>query len=463
MFSETRNTSQQSREKSHSELYSQALQLYKNSENKELEKLFSKFLKKSYDVDFWNLYIDYVKNLSTKKVNLSDVYAFVFNHFEGSYVLGEFSRAYINILESSENINTELIRKVYHRSFIPTQSLGLLWSEYEKWEARTNRQTAKTYIDQIQPMFMSSFNMYQRLSPYIESNQFFKIIDIETENPLRLEKKDYEARLSFIFNYYLSKYPSSEPLSFLYSFYLKEIAKEKLSLKTDSVFLSIWYSYQYQSMYFNMEDDKNRDIITINYLNWISKREGIDAVRQKFDELKERVGMYVFVYMATVEFYQGKNKERSYQIFVEGMDRFGENSKINERFFEMFLKTGDDENIRLIFNKIKKTERIWDWMIEYEFQHGELDDYKDLLMRKQNELEECLPAVKLGLLRPNSKGSQGIYEQVARSFGFLDLEIVVSDPIKDFLQRLPELPRNENVLSNLDNSKVVRLLVALSE
>lgn len=455
-----RSTTQQSK---HSELYSQAQQLYKNSENKELEKLFSKFLKKSYDVDFWNLYIEYVKNLSTKKVNLTDVYAFVFSHFEGSYVLGEFSRAYINILESSENINTDLIRKVYHRSLIPMHNLGMLWSEYEKWEMKTNRQTAKSFIDQMQPVFMLSFNMYQRLAPYIENNSFFKIIDIETENPLRLEKKEYEGRLSFIFNYYLSKYPLSEPLSFLYSFYLKEIAKEKLNLKTDSVFLSIWYSYQYESMYFNMEDDKNRDIIMINYLNWISKREGINAVRHKFNEIKDKTGMYVFMYMAGVEFYQGKNKEGSYKIFVEGIDRFGENSRINEQFFEMFLKMGDDENIRLIFNKIKKTEKIWDWMIEYEFQHGELEDYKELMIKKQNEIEECLPAVRMGLMRPNSKGSQGIYEQVAKSFGFLDLEIVVSDPIKDFLRRLPELSKNENVLSNLDNNKVVRLLATLSE
>ena len=67
-------------------LYNYAVKLYKNGENKDLEKLFSKFLKKSFDSRFWNLYVEYVNKVSTKKVNLIDVYAFVVNHFDCSYI-----------------------------------------------------------------------------------------------------------------------------------------------------------------------------------------------------------------------------------------------------------------------------------------------------------------------------------------------------------------------------------------
>lgn len=444
-------------------VFDQATELYKNGENKELEKLFAKFLKKSFDVNFWNLYIEYVKKFSTKKVNLVDVYAFVFNHFEGSYVSYEFIHEYINQIELNDenNMQIDLIRKIYHRSFIPMHNLGLLWSEYEKWEMKVDKSTAKAFIDQAHHTFMLAFNTYQRLVPHIQSNAFFKIFDIELENPLRLQLKEYEARLSFLFTFYLSKFPGSESLSFLFSFYLKDIAKDKLDFKTDSTFLKLWYSFQYNKLYFDLEDKNNSELILINYLNWISKNEGIESFRQKFSEIKSKAGPYIFIYVATIEFYLGGSKEGAYQTFMEGVEKFNDNPTINEQFFQMFLKIGDDDNARLLFKKLKKTERMWDMMIEYEFLHGELEDYTNLLTQRQDK-DNMLPAVPLTHFKIKNPGSQGVYESVMHSFGFLDLQISTTDILSDFLAKIPILPKNENIFINIDNFKIVELLLLLS-
>lgn len=446
-------------------LFAHAMQLYKNAENKDLEKLFARFLKKSYDIDFWNLYIEYVKKISTKKVNLIDVYAFVCTHFEGSYIAYDFIREYINELEASDedNAKADQIRKIYHRSFVPMHNLGALWSEYEKWEMKINRHTAKTFIEQIHPIYTLSSNTYQRLLPYIESSMFFKIFDIELENPLKLQKKDFENRLAFLFGFYLSKYPNSEQLCFLFSFYLKEIAKERLDMKTNNVFLSLWYSFQYNTSYFNFTDNGNSDLVFINYLNWISKNEGIEMMRQKFSESKQRVGPHVFVYVANAEFYQGGSKEAAYQIFTEGVEKYKDNPIVNEQFFQMFLKIGDDDNIRLLFKKLKKTEKMWDLMAEYEFLHGELNDYKNILAQKQVELNtnQLLQSTFSSVARSKSRGCQAIFESVMESFGYLDLQIATNGVIKDFISKLPILPKAENIFSNIDNFKIIDLLASL--
>lgn len=453
-------------------LYAYALTLYKSGENKELEKLFSKFLKKSYNFNFWNLYIEYVNKVSTKKVNLIDVYSFVVAHFDCSYFSYEYISNYIRELVTSDEDGSkiDLIRKIYQKSMIPMHNLGLLWSEYEKWEIRTNKLTSKSIIDAIQPVYNLSFNTYQRLLPFIESNQFFKIFDIELENPLKLQKKAHDARLNFLFNFYINKFPLSSPLQFLYSFYLKDLAKEKFLSDRSSAnplqissFLSIWYSFLFNSEYFNFQDIKNKDLILINYLNFTLKNEGIEKFREKFVENKINAGNHVYIYMAKSEFYQGGNKEGAYQIFIEATEKFKNDPLVNEQFFRMFLNIGDDDNIRRLFKKLVKTENMWDLMIEYEFLHGELEDYKNLLVQKQIDLgnKEILQSVVTTSFKIKNKGTQGIYETAFKSFGFLDLQLATNDVLSDFVSKLPELDIRENVLSNLDNQKIVDLLSML--
>lgn len=448
------------------DLYAQALAFYKSGENSKLEKLFAKFLKKSYDVAFWSLYIDYVKKVSTKKVNLVDVYAFVTNHFNGSYVSFEFVRDYISILELSEGDNprTEDIRRIYHRAFQPMAHLGLLWSDYEKWETRINKQGARSQIEQIHPIFMQASSVYQRLAPYVETNNFFSIFDIEHENPLKLGKEEHEARLMFFFSFYLSKFPNSEALSFLFSFYLRDAARERLDLGTNSPFLRIWYSFQYETPCFDLEDPRNGELMLVNYLNWVAKNEGLEVLVQRFEELKARAGPRAFIYVANSLFFQGRNKEGAYQMFMDGVKRFNDDPLLNEAFFQLFLGAGDDDTIRLLFKKLKTTERMWELMVSYEFQHGEMNDYRELLTQEIVTNREITKgrSEDIKKMHKRSSGSRGAYEAAVESFEFMGLKLTTGDVLSEFISKLPGLSRSENVLIGMDNGKVVDLLTSLA-
>lgn len=448
-------------------LYAHALSLYNASEGKELEKLFAKHLKKSYDNNLWSLYVEYVKKVSTKKVSLADVYSFVFSHFEHSYTSYNLVKEYIKELSNAEDehSNTEQIRKTYHRAFqYPKHNLGILWSEYEKWEAGINKLTSKTFIEQVFPAYSLSFNTYQRLVPYIEHNLYFKILDIELENPLKLNKKVFDLRLNFLFNFYLTTFPDNEPLLFLYSFYMKDSARERLEQKPPSVFLSFWSSFQYGKQCFDFSDKKNLELTRINHLNWTIKTEGIEAFRQRFSDMKASAGPHTFVYAAMAEYYQGNSKEAAYQTFIEAVERFPESSIVHEQFFGLFLGIGDDDNIRLLFKKLKKTESMWDLMIDYEFLHGDIEEYKTLLPQKQasgTSKEMLPPSAPVPSRRVRSRGCEGVYEAARESFGFLDLRIATSDPVSEFLSKLPVLSAAENIFSNLDNSRIIELLASL--
>jgi len=451
-------------------LYDYALRLYNNAENKELEKLFARFLKKSYDLKFWSLYIEYVKKISTKKVNPDKLYSFVLGHFEHSYYTYGYIKDYLQeLLNSDEDgINTDTIRKVYHRSFqYPMFNLGVLWNEYEKWEQSVNKLQAKSFIEKIQPTYNLSFNTYQRLIPYIENNQYFRIFDIELENPLKLNRKSLDQRLNFLFNFYISKFPENDSVLFLYSFYLKDMAREVIEAYVSSVplspFLSYWLSFQYSKNYFNFGDESNIDMTNVNYLNWIVKNEGIEALRSKFNEMKHGSGPHCYIFAAEAEFYQGNSKELAYQVFIEGTERFPHSPVLSEEFFDLFLKVGDDNDIRLLFKKLRKTNKMWDKMIEYELLHGEMEDYRNLVQQRQTEesLADLLPENTRKSRKNKGVGCEGVYESVVESFCFLDLKISFSNLITEFLEKIPVLPPAENILSNLDNYKIVEILARL--
>lgn len=444
-------------------LYKYAASLYAAKNSKEIEKLFAKYLRSSYDLDFWNLYIEYVKKISVKKVSLGDVYAFVLNHFEFAYERLTLTRDCIVEFSNLEDdtLKAEKIRKVYHRAFTaPMHGLGLLWNEYEKWEVATNKAAARGFIEQVQPTYNNTCTVYQRLAPYVQNDDYFRILDIELENPLKMPRKSHDARLLFLFNFYIAKFPSTEALLFLRSFYLKDAVQVE---RPETLFLSVWYSFLYGTNYFNFDDKKNFDLVSINYFNWIVKNEGIEQFRLKFQEVKTSVGPHAYIYAAHVEFYQGGSKETAYQTLMEASARFSDSSLVCEQFLSLFMRIGDDDNVRPLFKKLGKTARMWDMMIEYEFQHGDIEQYRGLIVQRQEALrrQEDMPSVPQLLTAVPSEGCRGVYEGVLRNFGFLDLQFSVNDLCAEFLAKLPKLGVRDNIFLNVDTAEIVELLATL--
>lgn len=439
-------------------LYFFALKLMGN-DNKELERLFSKYLKKSYDLRFWNLYIEYITKVSTKKVSTNEVYLFVLNHFEHSYYIFVLIRSYIAILLDG-NESDDLIRRTYQKYLsLPFHSMNILFQEYEKWEISVNRATARMNIEKVQQSYNQANLVYQRLLPLIDKNLYFNIFEIELSNPLKLNQKIFDSRMTFIFNYYNSVFPEVDGILFLQSIY-STIKPEETN---NSIFLTYWFSFFYKKNLFNFEDKKNKILTIILFLNWTLKNEGIDSFRNKFKELKNDGGVYAFIYAAHVEYYQGGSKSNAYEVFIEGVGKYKNSSFLNEEFLKLFLNIGDEENIRLLFKKLSRTEKMYNLMLDYEFMHGDMESYTSLLLEKPMFTDFLAPTPDEPLEEENMSLSKPemIYKKVYNNFKFLDLRIGNSNILDDFILKLPPLSFNENFLSNFDSSLIIDILMAI--
>lgn len=450
----------------HGPPYERALSLYTNRDNKELEKLFAKHLKKSYDTNFWNLYIEYVKKVSIKKVHIVDVYSFVYAHFEHSYFVYPFVRDYIAELSNAEedSFRDDKIRKIYHRALSrPIQDISVLWSEYERWESSVDRMAAAAAIEQTRPLYAGAAAVYQRLFRYIPSDDFFHILDIELENPLKLSESVFSSRLSYLFNFYLSRFPDNEALLFLRSFYLPDAKTVPEAGTGGSTFLSIWYSFLYKQDHFNFADRNNSELIWINYFNWLIKNSGMEAFKSKFDEMKGALGAPSYIFVANVEFHQGSDQKGAYQTLQEAFAKFPDDPLVCEEFFGLFLRAGEDDNIRPLFKKLGKTESMWNDMIEYEFLNGDIEEYKSLLVQKNKALRsgEVLPRVELPHKLSSGTYTESLYSSVMDSFGYMHLRLKSTDILEDFLSGLPALDYEENFLCNLGMDEVVELLASI--
>ncbi|KAI5170265.1 cleavage stimulation factor subunit 3 [Pancytospora epiphaga] len=444
-------------------LYKHGMDLYNNKNNKELEILFQKFLRNSYDLRFWRLYIEYVKRVSVRKAKIIDVYKFVLDHFKYSYFMADLIQEYIMELSNNKDeiVKDEEIRKKYQKVFgTPMDKLTQLWGEYEKWEYSVNKGAARGFIEQSQAIYTHTNAVYQKMLPFIQTDNYFKILDIELENPLKLTKVELSSRLSFVFNFYISKFPTAEGLYFLRSFYLEESMKDE---KPRTLFLSIWYSFLYKNNLFDFSDTERFDLVCINHFNWLIKNSGLEAFRTRFQDVKERVGPHVYIYVANAEYYQGGSKEQAYQVFQEIFTKDPEDSLVCEEFFKLFIKIGDDENIRSLFKKLGKTEKMWEMMIEHEYLYGDIVEYKGLVMMQQEAIKrkEVLPPAPVAIRKDRAEGTKDVYETVKRSFGYLNLQLSNSSVIETFLEKLPKLNEVENIFANISTEAIVELLLSI--
>lgn len=535
-------------------LYKHAQLLYTNKSYSQLEKVFAKYLKRSYDILFWELYIEYVRRVSVKKVNLVEVYLFVLGHFSHSYFAVRLHREYIGELIGStgagSGANTsahtvERVRAAYTAALsVPMEGLPQLFSEYERWEQQTSRAGARALIEQVQPAFSAANAVYQRVAAALDTDDFYTVLDVETENPLHLSRSSYNSRLTGIFSHFLSRLPRNEPLLFLQSFYKSKEGSTDITTTTNTLtpFLSVWNSYALNKNLFNFDDSDNFDLICIHHLSWLIKNSGIQAFRLKFTEVKNCLGIRPYIFAAHIEFYLGNSKENAYQIMLEAYNKttgdanktIGDTNKttgdanktigdanktigdankfaidsplVSEHFFNLFISIGDDDNIRPLFKKLNKTIYMWNKMIEYEFIHGEIEEYKSLIVAKQDVISKQdnpdgnstgdnsiggmgsneggnmstginntiytnnygatyinynTPFTPLTILSTNpsvSKGSKGIYQSVSNSLSFLGLKFKVDTKIEDFIQKLPKINNSENILFCLNNYSIIELL-----
>ncbi|ORD97836.1 CTF77 [Hepatospora eriocheir] len=438
-----------------SDIYEEGKRLQDLNDKSGLEKFFNKYLKTSADSRVWNLYVNYVKN--DKKIHLAQVYQFIVNYLEHSYESFEFVKECIKELNktSLEEGKIDKIRRIYTKFVkVPHNKLSELFREYEQWEISVNKINAKSMIEEVQPYYINAMTVYQKISQSLKSKNFYKLIDIEVSNPLKLNKKSFDNRLNFILNYLLLNNYNYEEIEILRSIYLNNISNVEV---INSCLHQYWFSFHLKKNLFDFS--RKNDLTAINYLNWVVQNEGIESYRNKFKEMKNDYTFRVYIYAAELE--MRNNSINAYNILNEAFEKYPNESLLNEMFFKMFYKANDDEKIRLLFKKLNKTDKIWKMMINYELRFGDFNEYKNLLSNyNQNNrdlLKSCFYDDENNKIEIE-ENSLRIISNIKKSFEYLDLKLPVSDILSDFISKLPNLPENENILKDVEVNKIIELI-----
>ncbi|KAL6121208.1 hypothetical protein NUSPORA_01918 [Nucleospora cyclopteri] len=486
-----------------------ANKFYENQEREKIEKLFAQYLKSSYDYELWQLYLKYVKNLSQKKVKLTDVYTFILGHFDNGYANYEFIISCIEELDKTDdNIKQEKIRKIYHQFLrLPGEKLSQLWNQYENWEISVNRLNAKSLIEQIQPFYLNALSVYNRLTATngslqsdISLNMFNSVLDIELENPLKLTKKQWDQRISFVFKYFQERVKEEDKVEVLKTLYVSNVYDaekdiEKLrKLASESLLLSFWLSFHYKKDLFYLEKSRNFNLSCVNLLNWTMQNEGMVSFRTKFKELlehyQEKICEHVYIYVAYTELIHSDNSKAkgdkrtvasnlAFEILCGASEKFPESSLLNEEFLNLMLGFNDIEKVQIVFKKIRKTEKMYDKMINFSLRSGSFADFNKLLLEKQEAIKnnELLAPntvssdiMSSNLLDTPYKGrtikrssSAGILSSISSSFEFLDLKFVDLTVAQELIKKLPQIPESENIFKDVDTTKLIGLLLAINQ
>ncbi len=473
-----------------SEVLERARMLYGSKDHRGLEGLFGKYLRKSYDLEFWMLYVEYVKKVSQKKFKLYEVYEFVLGQFEHYWDLSGLYREYIEELGKieDEQLRIEKMRSAYMKALqTPMGSLGELWKAFESFELDLNKITGKKIVNDMLAVFQSTFQRYQAIQPLVRSWSIAsasELIDVETEMGQKLSEKAYESRMHFIHNYVLDSFHYAQEVYFFYSEYLIGIGQKEKAKKvvergiemSEGMFLPLYYGLvmDEEEVYVDLQrryaggegrHEREADLVAINRLSYVLKKRGLEAFRKMFIELSSGgIGPHVYVYCAFVEYYATGSKATPYNIFSSGLQRHPENVLLKEEFFLFLLKIGDEENARALFKRFEKTWRMWDAMIGYEFMVGSMELFRELVGQKMASIRSGT-IVEDAYRKDEGRqvgGILGRYCSFVDSFSFLDLRIGDGSRLVDeFIEKLPEISRASDVLSNLRIESVIELLKSM--
>ncbi|ORD94588.1 RNA14 [Enterospora canceri] len=454
------------------EVYATATELFNKKDNLNLEKVFSKYLKSSYDYRLWRLYLSYTRRLDLKSEQVLDVFYFVLNHFEHGYDNYEFITEAVDELEKgdlAESSKNEKIRRIYQQFLrIPMARLSQLWASYEAWEISVNRMSAKSILEQHQPFYLNALSVYQKMATGIQKDAYFGVLDVEVENLLKLPKKEHRSRLLAVFSYFEGRVASTEALEVLKTIYVEDCydpvgdAGRLRRLASSSVLLSYWFSFNYKADFFNLKEKAHFALTAVNFLNYQIQFQGLATFRAEFDRIcatfPEAVTPHLHIFAAETE--HPIESRRAYEIMVKAHEKFGDNSLLNEKFLELLIRNNDADNLTVFFRKLAKTEKMYDMMLDYEFRRGSFVRYKELLLRKQEALKnrEMLERNEGGRAGSRAAGTQGVVSSCMGSFEYLDLTFKGQIDIRRILKKLPKVPEEENLFVDVSINKLIELI-----
>ena len=150
------------------------------------------------NVDIWSYYLDYIRrmnNLSTGGTQarsvISQAYEFVLQHVGIDLTSGSIWSDYLAFLKTGpasstweEQQRNDLVRKTYQRAvMIPLNNVETLWRDYSTFENAINKQTARKFLNEKSPAYMTARACAKELSTIIEPLRVAKFPSKPTRTP----------------------------------------------------------------------------------------------------------------------------------------------------------------------------------------------------------------------------------------------------------------------------------------
>ncbi|KIK50299.1 hypothetical protein GYMLUDRAFT_78535 [Collybiopsis luxurians FD-317 M1] len=149
----------------------------------EAEALFKRFLKvTSPSVNMYRYYLTYIRRINTgsdtqSRETIRKSYEFAINSIGSDKDSGDIWSDYIAFLNSGENSSTweeqqkmDMVRKVYQRAVqTPLGNIEKLWSDYESFEVKLNRITAKKLMSELSPAYMQARSVGRDLTKHVSA------------------------------------------------------------------------------------------------------------------------------------------------------------------------------------------------------------------------------------------------------------------------------------------------------
>jgi len=146
------------------------------------ESIFSRSLMTVPNVGLWTIYLNYVRRMNdlrndatgNNRTTVSQAYDFVLNNIGVDRDSGTIWQDYMEFLRGipgqiggtswQDGQKLDIMRKAYHRAIaVPMSTVSALWKEYEQFETSANKLTARKYIQERSPIYITTRSAHQVL------------------------------------------------------------------------------------------------------------------------------------------------------------------------------------------------------------------------------------------------------------------------------------------------------------
>uniref|UniRef100_A0A7S1I663 Suppressor of forked domain-containing protein n=1 Tax=Eutreptiella gymnastica TaxID=73025 RepID=A0A7S1I663_9EUGL len=194
-------------------------------------------------------------------------------------------------------------------------------------------------------------------------------------------------------------------------------------------------------------------LLLIHYLHFTHKVKGLEAARQLFVQVKGYACWQFFTAMGQLEWKSNKQPVVARNIFEAGMQQHSGNLKFVMTYMEFLEAQNDENNLRLLFEKIiaqHDCPEVWAKYLQYNYRYTGAERFKEVEQRAADSCQQMRGTVPLRCL--------------VNRYKFLDLSPITNQELTALqCQELLKMSLARYVGSRLDISTFTQLYPEVGE